>query len=43
MLMPQRVRHFAMARGETIIQIYGVGPFAVNFVNPADDPRIKPR
>ena len=43
MLMPQRVRHFAMARGETIVQIYGVGPFAVNYVNAADDPRNKPK
>lgn len=43
MLMPKQVRHFAMARGETIVQIYGVGPFAVNYVNAADDPRNKPK
>lgn len=42
-LMPKHVRHFAMARGETIIQISGVGPFAVNYVNAADDPRNKPK
>jgi quercetin dioxygenase-like cupin family protein len=41
LLMPQRVRHFATTRGETIIQVYGVGPFAVNYVNVADDPRHK--
>jgi len=43
LLMPQRARHFAMARGETIIQVYGLGPFAVNYVNAADDPRHKPK
>lgn len=41
MLMPQGVKHFAWAKGETIIQIYGVGPFAVTYVNPSDDPRNK--
>jgi quercetin dioxygenase-like cupin family protein len=41
MLMPQGVRHFAQAKGETIIQIYGTGPFEINYVNPADDPRNK--
>jgi uncharacterized protein DUF4437 len=40
-LMPKRMRHFAWASGETIVQIYGTGPFAVNYVNPADDPRRK--
>jgi quercetin dioxygenase-like cupin family protein len=37
--MPTGVRHFAWAKGETIIQIHGVGPFEVVYVNPADDPR----
>lgn len=40
-LMPKRMRHFAWASGETIVQIYGTGPFAVNYVNPSDDPRHK--
>lgn len=39
--MPKGVRHFARAKGETIVQVYGIGPFAVNYVNPADDPRKK--
>ena len=38
-LMPQGTRHFAWAKGETIIQIAGTGPFVINYVNPADDPR----
>jgi len=26
-------------RGETVIQVSGIGPFEVNYVNAADDPR----
>jgi quercetin dioxygenase-like cupin family protein len=39
--MPKGTRHFAWAKGETIIQVHGVGPFEVNYVNPDDDPRKK--
>ncbi len=39
--MPKRMHHFAGAKGETIIQIYGSGPFVVNYLNPADDPSKK--
>jgi quercetin dioxygenase-like cupin family protein len=41
MRMPKTMRHYAMAKGETIIQVHGIGPFDVNYVNPADDPRKK--
>jgi hypothetical protein len=41
MRMPKTMRHFAMAKGETIIQLHGIGPFEINYVNPADDPRKK--
>jgi quercetin dioxygenase-like cupin family protein len=37
--MPATVHHFAKAETETIVQVHGMGPFAVNFVNPADAPR----
>jgi hypothetical protein len=40
-LMPKGVRHFAWAKGETIMDIYGIGPFAITYVNPGDDPRHK--
>lgn len=40
--MPKEMRHYALAKGETIIQIYGEGPFVVNYVNPKDDPSKKP-
>ena len=39
--MPKGVRHFAWAKGETIIQVHGIGPFELIYVNPADDPRKK--
>ena len=35
------VRHFAFTRGETVIQLHGVGPWGLTYVNPADDPRSK--
>ncbi len=37
-MMPKMGRHFAGAKGETVVQIYGQGPFVVNYVNPADNP-----
>lgn len=40
-LMPKGVKHYAWAKGETIIQVSGMGPFDVMYVNPADDPRNK--
>lgn len=37
--LPPRTRHFAIAEGETVIQLTSVGPWVINYVNPADDPR----
>jgi anti-sigma factor ChrR (cupin superfamily) len=37
--LPPDTRHFAQAHGETIIQLHGVGPWKLTYVNPADDPR----
>jgi anti-sigma factor ChrR (cupin superfamily) len=34
--MPKEMRHFAMSKGETIVQVHGAGPFKVNWVNPSD-------
>jgi hypothetical protein len=39
--MPARMHHYAASRGETVIHVYGRGPFAVTYVNPSDDPRKK--
>jgi quercetin dioxygenase-like cupin family protein len=33
------MRHFAEAKGETVIQLHGVGPWSLTYVNLADDPR----
>ena len=41
MRMPKEMRHFAFAKGETIIQVHGIGPFDIHYVNTADDPRKK--
>lgn len=40
--MPATVRHFAVARTETVLQVHGMGPLVLNYVNPADDPRNAP-
>ena len=40
--MPPGMRHFAWTTGETVIQLHGTGPWKINYVNPADDPR-KPK
>jgi hypothetical protein len=41
--MPKGVRHFAWAKGETVIQVHGIGPFDIHYVDPGDDPRKKSR
>jgi hypothetical protein len=32
-------KHFGYTKGETVIQVHGTGPWVVEYVNPADDPR----
>jgi hypothetical protein len=39
---PAEMRHFAWAKGETVLQLHGIGPWMINYVNPSDDPR-KPK
>jgi hypothetical protein len=36
--MAATMPHYAMAKGTTVVQVHGIGPFVVNYVNPADDP-----
>jgi quercetin dioxygenase-like cupin family protein len=33
------MKHFVWAKGETILQFHGMGPWSIQYVNPADDPR----
>ena len=35
------MKHFVWAKGETILQYHGTGPWTITYVNPADDPRKK--
>ena len=35
------MRHYAFAKGHTVVQVHGMGPFALTYVNPADDPQKK--
>jgi mannose-6-phosphate isomerase-like protein (cupin superfamily) len=37
--VPANHRHYAWTTSETVIQVHGVGPTSITFVNPADDPR----
>jgi quercetin dioxygenase-like cupin family protein len=38
---PAKMNHYAWTTGPTVLQIHGQGPFEINYVNPADDPRGK--
>jgi quercetin dioxygenase-like cupin family protein len=35
------MNHYAWTSSETVVQIHGQGPFAITYVNPADDPSKK--
>jgi hypothetical protein len=36
---PAGMKHFGWTEGETVIQLHGIGPWEVHYLNPADDPR----
>jgi quercetin dioxygenase-like cupin family protein len=38
-LMPAGTQHYAWCKNECVIQVHSTGPFVINYVNPADDPR----
>ena len=42
-VLPKNMAHFASFPDESIIQIQSEGPFKIKYVNPADDPRNKPK
>jgi quercetin dioxygenase-like cupin family protein len=35
------MHHWAVAKGRTIVQVHAMGPFALTYVNPQDDPSRK--
>lgn len=39
--LPGKMHHGAEAKGETIVQIHGTGPFDIIYLNPADNPNPK--
>jgi len=41
LIMPAKTNHFGWTTEETVVQVHGVGPWGVTFVDPADDPRKK--
>jgi anti-sigma factor ChrR (cupin superfamily) len=41
MIMQPKTPHYAQAKTETVAQIHGMGPWSVNYINPADDPSKK--
>jgi quercetin dioxygenase-like cupin family protein len=43
---PANMHHFAISKGGAILQVHLQGPFALTYVNPADDPQknaVKPK
>lgn len=37
-VVPAHHNHYAMAKGESVVQVNATGPFKLVYVNPADDP-----
>ncbi|MDP3844308.1 MAG: cupin domain-containing protein [Oxalobacteraceae bacterium] len=40
-VMQPKMNHFVWTKEETVIQLNTMGPWTINYVNPADDPRKK--
>jgi quercetin dioxygenase-like cupin family protein len=38
---PAKMNHYAWSTSPTVVQVHGQGPFAITYVNPADDPSKK--
>ncbi|MFL5620746.1 MAG: cupin domain-containing protein [Gemmatimonadaceae bacterium] len=38
-MLPPHMQHYARARGVTVIQLHGMGPWGLTYVHPSDDPR----
>jgi len=39
--MPEKTVHYAFSKEQCIIQVHAMGPFAITYIDPADDPRKK--
>jgi hypothetical protein len=40
-LLPARMHHAASTQGGAVVQVAGMGPFQINYVEPGDDPRLR--
>jgi hypothetical protein len=40
--LPAKTHHFAFTKGPAVVQINGMGPFDITYINPADDPSKAP-
>jgi quercetin dioxygenase-like cupin family protein len=40
-IVQPKINHFGWTKTATIVQLHGVGPWGVTYVNPSDDPRKK--
>jgi quercetin dioxygenase-like cupin family protein len=38
-VLPKGMHHFAWTKGETIVQVYAIGPWGLTYVDTRDDPR----
>ena len=36
--LPGKMHHSASAKGEVVLELHGMGPFDIHYINPADDP-----
>src|SRR2546426_939833 len=41
-LLPAEQRHYAWTKAGATVQVHGMGPFVLNYVNPSDDPSQSP-
>jgi quercetin dioxygenase-like cupin family protein len=41
-VMPANMHHYFAAKTAAVVQVHGMGPFAITYINPADDPRAVP-
>ena len=39
--MPQGMSHYAWFTEDTVVQLHGMGPQGITYMNPADNPRKK--
>ena len=39
--MPPKMHHFAFTKAATVMEVHGMGPFEITYIDPADESRIK--